>query len=620
MAGAPVAAGEASLKTPLRFNILRAMGSLKFVAALVSLGLVLPRSNVSADPLEPGRPPVLSDTQRQFLSHLARRAIRDALLDRPPYEPEYVPNTLQDVEAEAIVRVRRDGYLLATAAGGLTKLVTSVQEAAAGVARELTASRGLAADQLSDCLIEIEAVGPAVPLKVDGIWTEPRALDPFIEPGIHGITISGKGRTRRICPTEFVTSDTVVADAVKSIAPLVQAHGADLSGIAISRFQTVHWYEAKTGSGIINLSRGMMYVSPEWVSSAGLDEAIERTAEYMMYRQQPGGQFSYQYEPSNNRYSAEDNDVRQAGAIVAMAIHARVSGRSASVAAANLGLERFRRMIVPVPGVATAAFVGTPDGANKLGVTALVALAMAEHPQADRFAADRRKLVNGMLWLQRPSGLFVTAFPPAQEIEGQEYFPGEALLALAADYALEPTESVLDAFDRAINFYRGFFRGDPSPAFASWQAQAFARMAAKTKRKDYTEYTFELMDWLAPMLLTSANCDWPELYGGIASYQHGRAGVATASYLEGFTDALWLARAVGDTGRAARYEELVRSSARFVIQLQVRPEEAYFVRSPRDAVGGIRTGPALNLLRIDHCQHALVGLIKTRQVLFPEKG
>lgn len=596
------------------------MGSLKFLSLFACLWLAISWGELRAEPLESGKPPVLSDTQRQFLSHLARRAIRDALLSRPPYEPEYVPSTLQDVEAEAVVRVRRDGYLLANAAGGKTRLVASTRDAAAAVAKDIAASSSFAADQLSDCLIEIEAVGPAEPLKVDGNWTEPRALDPFIEPGIHGITISGRGRTRRICPTEFVTSDAVVAEAIRSIAPLVQANGADLSGIAVSRFQTAHWYEAKTGGGIINLSRGMMYVSPEWVSPAGLDEAMEHIAEYMMYRQQPSGLFSYQYEPSNNRYSAEDNDVRQAGAVVAMAVHARRSGRSAPLAAANLGLERFRRMIVPVPGMATAAFVRTPDEQNKLGVTALVALAMAEHPQADRYSAERRKLVSGMLWLQRPSGMFVTAFPPAQEIEGQEYFPGEALVALAADYALDPTEPVLEAFDRGINFYRGFFRGDPSPAFASWQAQAFARMASKTKRKDYADYTFELMDWLAPMQLTSANCDWPELYGGIASYQYGRAGVATASYLEGFADALWLARAVGDTDRAARYEELVRNAARFVIQLQVRPEEAYYVRSPRDAVGGIRTGPALNLLRIDHCQHALVALIKTRQVLYPEKG
>ncbi len=54
-----------------------------------------------------------------------------------------------------------------------------------------------------------------------------------------------------------------------------------------------------------------------------------------------------------------------------------------------------------------------------------------------------------------------------------------------------------------------------------------------------------------------------------------------------------------------------------VMQLQVKPDEAYFIRSHQDAIGGIRTAPSLNLLRIDHCQHALVALMKARRVLYP---
>ncbi|MEK6677008.1 MAG: hypothetical protein AABZ47_15320, partial [Planctomycetota bacterium] len=221
---------------------------------------------------------------------------------------------------------------------------------------------------------------------------------------------------------------------------------------------------------------------------------------------------------------------------------------------------------------------------------------------------------------QRPSGMFITAFPPAEQIDAQEYFPGEALLAMALDYDAEPNATILDAFDRAILFYRPYFRESRSPAFVPWQVQAYTLMAKHTKRKDFIDFAFELTDWLAGMQLNSSNCPWPELGGGIASYQAGRAGVATASYLEAFTDALALAKRVGDRDRTKRYEDVVRQAARFVLQLQIRPEEAYFIRSPRDAVGGIRTAPALDLLRIDHCQHALVALIKTRHVLFSDPG
>jgi hypothetical protein len=226
-----------------------------------------------------------------------------------------------------------------------------------------------------------------------------------------------------------------------------------------------------------------------------------------------------------------------------------------------------------------------------------------------------------MLWLQRPSGLFITAFPPARSIEGQDYFPGEALLALATHYSLQPSAEVLDAFDRAIRYYRAFFRDRPSPAFIPWQTQAFALMARHTKRRDYADFAFELTDWAASKQLQPSNCPWPELWGEIGTDEETPGtGVSTGAFLEGFAAALMLARFVGDAERERTYDALVRGSARFVMQLQVRPEEAYFMRSPRDAVGGIRAAPARPLLRIDHSAHGLIGLIQARRALTVDQG
>jgi hypothetical protein len=329
--------------------------------------------------------------------------------------------------------------------------------------------------------------------------------------------------------------------------------------------------------------------------------------------------FSYQYEPALDRYSDANNLVRQVGAVAAMATHATYSGRGGSLAAADLGIRFHLQGLTQLPGAPGAAFIATADGENKLGVTALLALAMSEHPHPKQYAETRERLARGMLALQRPSGMFVTAFPPAVEVAAQEYFPGEALLAMAGAYRHDRSAAVVDAFDRAISFYRDYFNDRPSPALVPWQVQAYARIAESTQRRDYVDYVFALTDWLADKQLAPANCDWPELHGGVAAYEPGRAGVSTASYLEGFADALRLARAVGDTERERRYRRVVRSAARFVMQLQVRPEEAYFMRSPRDAVGAVRSTPTLNLLRIDHCQHALVALIKTRQALYPDE-
>jgi hypothetical protein len=415
-----------------------------------------------------------------------------------------------------------------------------------------------------------------------------------------------------------LTSDLVLSGALTRLAQASHTDQSQLSNVQLARFRTAHWYETETSGKIVALNRGMITVAPEAVTADGLDKAIARLAQYMAYRQLESGLFTYQYEPGLDRYSDKQNLVRQVGTVAAMAFDARSSGRSASRAAADIGIRYHLQGLTEIPNVENAAFIATADGRNKLGVTALLCLAMAWHPSPQQYADTRDRLVNGMLWLQSPSGVFATAFPPAVKLNAQEYFPGEALLALADDYRLRPSARVLDAFHRAITFYREYFRGQPSPAFVPWQVQAYAAMATHSKRRDYVEYVYELTDWLVEKQLNQSNCQWSDMWGGIAAYSEGRAGVATASYLEGFADALALARLTGDTARARRYEDVVRLAARFVMQLQVRPEETYYMRSPQDAIGGIRTSPSLNLLRIDHCQHALVGLAKAREVLFPK--
>jgi len=573
-----------------------------------------------ADKLSEPDVPVVSGNHRAYLSRLARRTVRDSALERGTYEPSYVPAALAARSGEVVVRLRQRGYLLATAAAGPAPVALATRDAALTAAEMLLAEKSLDLDLANRMLIEIELVGPPQTFEVEGDWTKPRVVDPFVEPGVHGLILTGGTARHRFCPTELVTSDFTVAEALKRFAEAVRLDPSKTTEVKFSRFRTEHWYEPESSAQTVSLRRGLTVVEPKVVTLKTMDTAIDRLAEYMTYRQLESGLFTYQYDPGGDAYSDEQNLVRQVGAVVAMAVYARASGKSASRAAADLGIRYHLQGLTPVSGVENAAYIATADGRNKLGVTALLALAMAEHPEPDRYASTREQLVNGMLLLQRPSGMFVTAFRPDVEVQAQDYFPGEALLATAAHYRLDPSIRILEAFHQAISFYREYFRGGPSPPFVPWQVQAYTLMAEQSKRRDYVEYVFELTDWLAQMQLNQQNCQWPELWGGVSTYQPGRVGVATAAYLEGFADALKLARAVDDTERSERYERVVREAVRFVLQLQVRPEEAYFIRSPRDAIGGIRTSPSLNRMRIDHCQHALIGLIKARKVLFLDQG
>lgn len=561
----------------------------------------------------------LDPSHRAYLMRTARRTVRDAVLQREPYDPTYIPSDLASLQREVVVRLRVAGFLIGEASSPKAPIALAVRDASLTATRMWQGHDDAPRDLLGKVLIEIEIVLPAEPIPVEVDWTQPRAVDRFVEPGVHGIELRGPRVHARFCPSELITSTRVLADALRDVAHGTPQGTSDVTQTKLYRFRTDHWIQAQPGKPIVSLHRGLTIVPQSAVSASELDATIERIAEYMIYRQQPSGLFSYQYEPALNRYSDEDNLVRQVGAVAAMATHARYSGRAGSRVAADLGIRYHLQGLTDLPGDGYGSFIATADEKNKLGVTALLALAMSEHPHPQRYSESRNRLINGMLRLQRPSGMFVTAFPPAIEIAAQEYFPGEALLAMAGAYRHRRDARIVDAFDRALEFYRGYFRDQPSPAFVPWQVQAYAGIAKYAKRRDYIDYVFELTDWLADKQLTRSNCEWPELRGGIAAYEPNRVGVSTASYLEGFAEALAIARSVGDSSRANKYERVVRQATRFVMQLQVRRDEAYFVRSPRDAIGGIRSTPTLNLLRIDHCQHALVALIKSRQVLYPDE-
>lgn len=558
--------------------------------------------------------PEISDANREFLSRLARRTMQDALRKDATYEPGYVPVALERTKLEVIVRLRYGGYLRGSGVAGPAPLAKATRDAA------LTALSAMpdeaVAPIINDMLVEIEVVGEPELLDFEGDWTQPRAVDPYVEPGVHGVLFQSRSVGRRFCPTELYTADMILAEALEIVAQQVQAAKSQIVDMKLYKFRTAHWYEPRSAAPIVSLHRGLTLVPQSAVTARGLDETIYRIAAYIAERQLSSGFYRYQYRPSVDVFDDDDNFVRQAGVVSSMAIHARWSKKSASLASAEMGIRALTDWAVDIPSIDDAAFVATPDGKHKLGVTALTCVALSAHPNPKSYETLRRKLVNGMLWLQRPSGMFITAFPPAERLSGQEYYPGEALLAMAMHYQLDPTAEVLEAFDRALAYYRATFRGDPAPPYMPWQVQAYTIMATQTKRRDYIDYVFELCDSLAGKQLDASNCDWPEMWGGIAAYQPGRAGVSTAAYLEGFADGLTLARRVGDTARAKRYEEVVRAASRFVMQLQFRPEEAYYIGSPDEAVGGIRTAPALNLLRIDHNQHALVGLMKARDVLF----
>ncbi len=573
---------------------------------------------ISADLGSQPSAPRVSAADQRYLTQAARRSLEQHVRGDGVYVPSYVPSSLAGEVAGCVVTIRLHGRVLGGGAAAAGPALEACGRAAFAAIDKVAETQPVDLDLLDQVLLGIEVLGVPVELALPDDFTNIEALDRFVEPGVDGVILTVGGRTKQFLPSEIVNQNVTVSDAMLSLAEQVTTSKAELAGATISCFRTCEWYEHTPGGRVVELRRGMTFVEPDQVTRAALTLAAERLSDYLVRRQRMDGLFGYQYEPSLDRFTDAEDLAHQAGATWALSAYARSTDRNSVRAAALTALRSLADRSTDLPSEPGVAFVAGPDHENEAGVTAASVLAMIDHPDRALFADRRDRLISGLLWLQQDDGRFLTAFPPARHLPGQTVQPGLVLLAVARAYDLRPRADILASFDTALPFYRRLFRSEPDSAFCVWQMQAFAAMARQTNRRDYAEFTFEMADWLLRFQLDEGNCSYPELRGGFATHGPGRAGVSTAAYLGGIADAFELARHRHDSARSTAYERALRNGVRFVLQLQVRPEEAYYSLTPSEVVWGVRAAPTKNLLRIDSCHHALTALTKTINVLYPE--
>jgi len=561
-----------------------------------------------------------SQDQKQALIQAVRRALVAKRAPRPARVAALAPQ-LAGRQCRAHVTVADRGVVLAQGTSRFLPLPEAFAEAIHATLRAIAPKRPSLSGRWECLSIECELTGPAEQVPLAGTGRLP--FEHYFEPGIHGYGLLSRLHWWEVRPSQAISigwgslRQPTLPVMVELLDLDARTGGAPDSARAY-RFRSTHWWQRAVEAPTVQLVRGLVPVYVEDVDPELLDGMIERVGDYLMDRQQMVGLFTYEYLVGPDEYADHNNWVRQAGATWSLARYAAYTGFGDALEAWQRANSVWIRSTTPLAGVVGAGFIDTEDGSNKLGITALVLLALADGPRPEEYAAERDLLVTAILSIQQDDGQLLPNFPPAEPTGSQYYYPGEALLALAREYQLTQDQRIAHAFAKAHPYYVSFFEANPAPAFVPWQVQAHALMHALTGRQEYADFAFRMSDWLARKQIDREHTLWPDLIGGFASQRPGFASISTASYLEGFADALELARRVGDTRRAERYEHVIRSAARFVLQLIVKPEEAYFHARPAQSHWGVRSFLTDTRLRIDHVQHALIALMKTRKVLFGE--
>ena len=562
--------------------------------------------------------PEIREIDKRFLTQVIRRSIESALRQEEPYEAKYVPPQMPACECQLIVTLRQAGYVRGIGVSKPQRLIPACQEAAHLAAISASVNKVDIDSFLESMRIQVELLGPPVAYAEPVPWTTPGAVDRFVESGVDGVHITLDGEQRWFTPAEMISKSVSLEEAIRTLAKEVSLDPNALGRAKLAKFQTAHWWEVDDHGAVVTLHRGMVLLPEQAVSRAGLSDAIDRLIQYMRYRQRPDGRFAFAYDPATDTYDHGGGTAAQAGAAWALAMAGRMTNSEKTRESADRALDQLLQRIIELPETG-ASFVAGDNGKNSVGITAQTCLALTESSDIGKYQEKQKTLIKGLLWLQLPTGQQGAAFPPVQITDAGGRLAGQTLLALSAWYEQQPSSELLQAMNCALAFYSRFFKEKKSLAMVPWQVSAFSRMALLTKRRDFQTFAFELADAACALQLHDGNCHYREMWGAFSKEGALTAGSASAAYVSALADAALLARQVGDTQRLDRYTTACRLGTRFVMQLQFRSEECYYVRSLRDTVNGIRSTPSRTRISITSCQHALIALLKAQAFLFPEE-
>lgn len=312
------------------------------------------------------------------------------------------------------------------------------------------------------------------------------------------------------------------------------------------------------------------------------------------------GRLAYLYEPVRDVIVAAGEPVRDIAAAYDVARLGHFLGHTDLAPVVERTLRHWEKHLVEDEG---ALFVdtrplGEPPGIAHAAFLLLAAIEAGGHPDTVR------GLTEALLRQQRPDGSLKVWFVERGD-EGLEFYPGEALVALARVHAALGDPRCHDAVVRGFDWFRTFHslrHVDPDLLvfYANWQSQFMAllyRVADPALRARVRDELFSLHDALLDVGF------WEE----VALRPEEQACVQVACGLEGVAEGYDVARAEADTRREARYGAAGRVACRFLIRAQR-------TRGTARERGGFGHSLAERGQRVDVTGHAAHGLQRAVQV------
>ena len=558
--------------------------------------------------------PLTAEGRQQAIAHLRaalRQEARPAMpaLAGVPVGAGPLQVTLYD-RGDAALRVPGDGADMAAAIA---------QAADALVAAPKVQGRRIAFGRL-----KVDRLVGAAPLLSDA---EP-VVALSVNPGVDGL------RRKDAEAESLLLPDDLIKRQVFGVAPLVPGIQEMRLGLAakpvlgalglptapLERIRTEGFVE--WGEGALPVWRGNTPTPGE--GPEAWRAAAIAGGDFILRQLMKDGRFHYQYYPLDDRHPPPDDRnyslPRHAGTVYALALLLGATGETRFKGGAEKGIAWLDGRMPPACGAPDRTCVVQGKTAD-LGSAALTLVGMLEYQhqtQDARYAGTARRLLTFVLGLQKENGDFYHVYDLQKAAilpnERKMFYSEEAALALVMAHGVLGDAVYLEAAERALNFLTGpkyddFFLGRFIYGADHWTCIAAEEAWPRLKSPQYLDFCRGYARFIER---TQYSPGWWDNVDFSGHYGFSALLIPQAPAAAGFTEAIvstWeLARHHGiedaDLNRqmALGLDALARD--------QVRPENAWLMRNPLAARGGIRRSLVESEIRIDFTQHSVAALIR----------
>ena len=434
-----------------------------------------------------------------------------------------------------------------------------------------------------------------------------------------GFTLSKDGKSAAILPVFIVRNQ--IEDGVGVVRQLAVDAGLaehEWKNAKISVFMTQNFVlsEKMEKAKELAFTRSRVYV--ENVTRQDLIDAVNNSWGWYLRNQitegEEAGRYMYTFFPSKDLEPAEDWGLRNLNAIFVLAEIAKDQKDPVKIASVKKAIDTFARFIKDGHN---GKWLDWPyqRKVHSIAGTAFLMAAMVEL-EVPGYEDTMKQMVDAIISLQQPDGKLLTDFNGNHRDVDQNYYPGETLLMLMRYYKKTGYKPALEAVEKAYTFYQAFWnkKENQQGPFVPWQARAYQEAYSATKDKRYADFVFQLMDWMLKKYKPLGSDAEPGRQGALSTQFAG-----TGVYSEGLSAATRLAREVGDKERYEKYSKALRGMMGYVLGLQFKDEDTYWVKRPDKVRGALSMRPDNEELRIDSTYHAISGVHYTSKLFTDEE-